>query len=245
MPRSTPTACCLIGDWRGFLNGMRLKGIHLAIKSGMLAAETAFDALAAEKTDAATLSSYETRFRDVVGLRRTARRAQLPRRVSRAVCSPGCSTPALAMFTGGRGFGFIEKLKAKRLRADAQARASARRERETPRATIDNVLTFDKLTDVFNSGTMHDERSARAPARRRYDVCADRCTVEYGNPCQYFCPAKVYEPLLRRKNGERVEGRLQINFTNCVHCKTCDIMDPYQIITWVPPQGGEGPVYTL
>jgi electron-transferring-flavoprotein dehydrogenase len=71
--------------------------------------------------------------------------------------------------------------------------------------------------------------------------------VEYGNPCQYFCPAKVYEPLFERtghKGGATFEGRLQINFANCVHCKTCDIMDPYQIITWVPPQGGEGPVYT-
>jgi electron-transferring-flavoprotein dehydrogenase len=78
-------------------------------------------------------------------------------------------------------------------------------------------------------------------------ICADRCTVEYGNPCQYFCPAQVYEPMFRAsgENGQAgIEGRLQINFSNCVHCKTCDIMDPYQIITWVPPQGGEGPVYT-
>ncbi len=75
------------------------------------------------------------------------------------------------------------------------------------------------------------------------NICAQQCTVEYGNPCQNFCPAAVYEPQFAKVNGS-YEGRLQLNFANCVHCKTCDIMDPYQIITWVPPQGGEGPVYT-
>jgi electron-transferring-flavoprotein dehydrogenase len=105
------------------------------------------------------------------------------------------------------------------------------------------VLTFDKLTDVYNSGTMHDEDQPSHLLISDTNICRDRCTVEYGNPCQYFCPAAVYEPLFE-KTGDGVDGRLQINFTNCVHCKTCDIIDPYQIITWVPPQGGEGPVYT-
>jgi electron-transferring-flavoprotein dehydrogenase len=94
---------------------------------------------------------------------------------------------------------------------------------------------------------MHDEDQVAHLHVSDTSICADRCTVEYGNPCQYFCPAKVYEPLFNKtgENGDtKVEGRLQINFSNCVHCKTCDIMDPYQIITWVPPQGGEGPVYT-
>jgi electron-transferring-flavoprotein dehydrogenase len=111
------------------------------------------------------------------------------------------------------------------------------------RVTPDNVLTFDKVTDVFNSGTMHDENQPAHLHVADTTICAERCTVEFGNPCQYFCPAAVYEPLFVQ-NGDRVDGRLQINFANCVHCKTCDIMDPYQIITWVPPQGGEGPVYT-
>jgi electron-transferring-flavoprotein dehydrogenase len=105
------------------------------------------------------------------------------------------------------------------------------------------VLTFDKLTDVFNSGTMHDEDQPAHLHVADTKICADRCTVEFGNPCQYFCPAKVYEPQFTQ-TASGVEGKLDINFSNCVHCKTCDIMDPYQIITWVPPQGGEGPVYT-
>ena len=71
------------------------------------------------------------------------------------------------------------------------------------------------------------------------DVCSTRCAEEYGNPCQYFCPAAVYE----MTGDEGDKKQLKINASNCVHCKTCDIMDPYQIIRWVPPEGGGGPHY--
>jgi electron-transferring-flavoprotein dehydrogenase len=117
--------------------------------------------------------------------------------------------------------------------------APAKRGRIVP----DTILTFDKLTDVFNSGTKHDENQPSHLHVADTKICADRCTAEFGNPCQYFCPAQVYEPKFTQ-TATGVEGKLQINFTNCVHCKTCDIIDPYQIITWTPPQGGEGPVYT-
>jgi electron-transferring-flavoprotein dehydrogenase len=69
-------------------------------------------------------------------------------------------------------------------------------------------------------------------------ICSDRCVREYGNPCQYFCPAAVYEMV-----NDKGAPKLKINFSNCVHCKTCDIADPYQIIDWVPPEGGGGPNY--
>jgi electron-transferring-flavoprotein dehydrogenase len=114
----------------------------------------------------------------------------------------------------------------------------------TKRVVPDGKLTFDKVTDVFKSGSIHDEDQPAHLHVSDTNICAEKCTVEYGNPCQYFCPAAVYEPHFTKKGSAPAEGRLQINFANCVHCKTCDIMDPYQIITWVPPQGGEGPVYT-
>jgi electron-transferring-flavoprotein dehydrogenase len=151
---------------------------------------------------------------------------------------------ALSMVTGGRGFGFIDKLTG-HAGHERLVKITQRAPRQVDRRIDpDNVLTFDKLTDVFNSGTMHDEDQPAHLHVADTNVCAERCTVEFGNPCQYFCPAKVYEPHFSANGNGTVEGKLQINFSNCVHCKTCDIMDPYQIITWVPPQGGEGPVYT-
>ncbi len=154
---------------------------------------------------------------------------------------PGMINAGLGTFLGGLGFGVVDKLPSEP--GYERMVKAGYKPKETPRAKIDNVLTFDKLTDVYNSGTIHEEDQPCHLLVADTNVCKDRCTVEYGNPCAYFCPAQVYEPMFE-KNGDTIEGRLQINFTNCVHCKTCDIADPYQIITWVPPQGGEGPVYT-
>ena len=153
----------------------------------------------------------------------------------------GLINAGLATITGGAGFGFIDKLGGEP--GYERMEKMGWQPKETPRAKIDNVLTFDKLTDVYNSGTMHEENQPSHLLVSDTNICRDRCTAEYGNPCRHFCPAAVYEPLFEKSDG-KFEGRLQINFTNCVHCKTCDIADPYQIITWVPPQGGEGPVYT-
>jgi electron-transferring-flavoprotein dehydrogenase len=102
----------------------------------------------------------------------------------------------------------------------------------------DAVLTFDRLTDVYHSGTRHEEDQPCHLVVADTNICVTRCVREYGNPCQYFCPAAVYEMV--REKGEL---RLKINASNCVHCKTCDIADPYQIINWVVPEGGGGPNY--
>ncbi len=239
MPRAYADGLLIVGDSAGFLNGMRLKGIHLGMKSGMLAAEAIWEALQAGASDAQTLSSYEWRFRDswAYAELRTAR--NFHQGFAKGMLS-GLINAGLSTLTGGAGFGFRDKLAgepgyARMLKAGWQPK-------ETPRAPIDGVLTFDKLTDVYNSGTMHEENQPCHLIVADTDICRDRCTVEYGNPCRYFCPAAVYEPMFEPTDG-KFQGRLQINFTNCVHCKTCDIADPYQIITWVPPQGGEGPVY--
>jgi electron-transferring-flavoprotein dehydrogenase len=94
----------------------------------------------------------------------------------------------------------------------------------------------DKLNDVYHSGTAHDENQPCHLIVVEPNICHPRCTTEYGNPCQNFCPAAVYE---------MQDDKLQINFSNCVHCKTCDIMDPYQVINWTTPEGGGGPGYDL
>ena len=104
---------------------------------------------------------------------------------------------------------------------------------------IDRQLTFDRLTNVHYSGTASRGRPAVAFIVHDTEICRTRCREEYGNPCIRFCPANVYE-MVDAGGGTK---KLQINASNCVHCKTCDIMDPYQIIDWVPPEGGGGPQY--
>jgi len=106
-------------------------------------------------------------------------------------------------------------------------------------AKIDRQLTFDRLTNVHYAGTRHAEDQPSHLIVHDTDICRTRCREEYGNPCIRFCPANVYE-MVDAGDGTR---KLQINASNCVHCKTCDIMDPYQIIDWVPPEGGGGPQY--
>jgi electron-transferring-flavoprotein dehydrogenase len=243
MPRNYADGLLIVGDSAGFLNGMRLKGIHLAIKSGMLAAETAFDALAAGDANAAALAAFQAKFESSWAYTelRTARNFH---QGFKGGLFAGMLNAGLSMYTGGRAFGFKDRLEGEEGFAQMRKLSERAPKALESRASIDGVLTFDKLTDVFNSGTMHDEDQVPHLHVADTNLCAERCTVEYGNPCQYFCPAKVYEPMFAANAEGGIEGRLQINFSNCVHCKTCDIMDPYQQITWVPPQGGEGPVYT-
>jgi electron-transferring-flavoprotein dehydrogenase len=96
----------------------------------------------------------------------------------------------------------------------------------------------DRLAGVYFAATEHDEDQPVHLQVLDTSICIGRCAEEYGNPCQRFCPASVYE-IVEDANGKR----LQINAANCVHCKTCDIKDPYQIINWVTPEGGSGPNY--
>ena len=105
---------------------------------------------------------------------------------------------------------------------------------------FDKELTFDKVTDVYHAGVSHDEDQPSHLHVLDTELCATRCAEEYGNPCQRFCPAAVYEMEFNNSTKRR---ELKVNFSNCVHCKTCDIMDPYQIINWVTPEGGGGPDY--
>ncbi|MGZ3504008.1 MAG: 4Fe-4S dicluster domain-containing protein [Vulcanimicrobiaceae bacterium] len=240
MPQFYGDGLMIVGDSAGFLNGMRLKGIHLAMKSGMLAAEAAFEALQAGKYDKEQLASYDRKFKQSWAYSELRTSRNFHQGFKNGLVA-GMLNAGLSTVTGGAGFGFIDRLAGEPGYEVMEKRGY--KPQETPRATADGVLTFDKLTDVYNSGTMHDENQPSHLHVADTNICRDRCTVEYGNPCQYFCPAKVYEPEFT-KTESGVEGHLQVNFTNCVHCKTCDIIDPYQIITWVPPQGGEGPVYT-
>jgi electron-transferring-flavoprotein dehydrogenase len=106
----------------------------------------------------------------------------------------------------------------------------------------DNKYTFDKVTAVALAGSNHEVDQPHHLKVSDTNVCATRCLEEYGNPCQSFCPAEVYEMV---EDSKAPKGKsLLIHHENCVHCKTCDICDPYEIITWTTPEGGGGPDYT-
>src|SRR5581483_706187 len=245
MPKMYADGVLIVGDSAGFLNAARLKGIHSAIKSGMLAAETIFEALLAEDYSADTLRNYETKVKEswiTPELRRYRN-----------------FHAGLQYISGGRAWGILDrdhqeagheamrKLSAYGYHGDGVAQ-------RYQDFKFDGQLTFNKVTDVYHASVGHDEDQPAHLHVLDTNICSTRCAEEYGNPCQRFCPAAVYEMVEvgtqasglhdnGHAGGVRTERQLQINFSNCVHCKTCDIMDPYQIINWVTPEGGGGPDY--
>jgi len=234
MPQLTSDGVMIIGDSAAMLNGERLKGIHTAIKAGMLAAETILDALTKNDFTRNTLGVFDKNLKESYVGRELHKARNFHQAFDRGRMF-GLMIEGVSIVTGGRvpsklpikaGHEHMQKLK-----DDGHANRYAD-------LKYDGQLTFDKLTDVYYSSTHHDEDQPSHLKVADTNICVDRCVREYGNPCQSFCPANVYE-MLEAGEGKR---RLQINFSNCVHCKTCDIMDPYQIITWVPPEGG-GPTY--
>jgi electron-transferring-flavoprotein dehydrogenase len=235
-PRNYVDSGLIIGDSASLLNSQRLKGIHTAIKSGMLAAETIYEALCAGDTSANALKQYPEK------IERSWLKQELwaVRNFHQAFHDglwKGLVHAGFQFVSGGRGL--IDPMRTKPGYEDY---TKLNRDRtlvdQSTRFKGDGHLTFDRLTDVYHSGTRHDEDQPCHLVVLDPNICGDRCVREFGNPCQYFCPAAVYEMAL--DNGV---PKLKINAANCVHCKTCDIADPYQIINWVPPEGGGGPNY--
>jgi electron-transferring-flavoprotein dehydrogenase len=243
IPKLYHDGLMLCGDSAGLLNAQRLKGIHLAIKSGILAAETLFEAARANDYSTTSLKSYADTFET------SWARAELwgSRNFHAAFAgglNAGLVHAAVQLVTGGRGL--FERRPHKRdhehMLTIAEYRKRYGKAPEKPAIKFDNQYLFDKVTDVYKSGTMHEEHQPPHLIIADYGICNNRCTDEYGNPCQHFCPASVYTMV----EDEVRPGKLKLELTpsNCVHCKTCDIADPYQVIRWVTPQGGEGPNYT-
>ena len=233
----------ILGDSAGLLNSARLKGIHLAIKSGMLAAETAFEALKRVDASTAAPGEYQRRVENSWIKDELWRVRNFHQGFERGMLA-GLFHAGIQQFTGGRG------LHARYRNTPGYERMEKLRDRPTDGgdeahligpAKGDGKLTFDKLTDLYHSGTKHEEDQPAHLVIHDTNICNTRCVKEFGNPCQNFCPANVYEMV---EDADQPNGkRISLNAANCVHCKTCDIADPYQIITWVPPEGGGGPNY--
>jgi electron-transferring-flavoprotein dehydrogenase len=238
-PRLQMPGAMLAGDSASLLDAQRLKGVHLALKSGMLAAETAFDALEKGDSSEKTLSAYTERV-EASFIKAELWKARNFKKGFKFGLTGGAMGAAAGEFTNGWSpFEFV-KVPAGHTHMRPLEKVYGSADAQPQKIQFDDKLTFSKLSDIYASGTIHDEDQACHLHVLDPNICVDRCTKEFGNPCQHFCPAAVYEWLGGSGKGP---GKLQINFSNCVHCKTCDIMDPYDVIRWVPPEGGGGPSY--
>jgi electron-transferring-flavoprotein dehydrogenase len=225
LPQLDMPGAMLVGDAGGTLNFPKIKGVHQAIRSGMLAAQHLAE------TGAST--GFDARWRASPG-------GQELRKVRNI--KPG--------FKGGLWLGLLNGVLETAtggylpwtLRNSGNTTLHKLADYSSPeRGWVDRSLPpRDRLASVFFASTTHDEGQPAHLKVADTSVCATRCAQEYGNPCTRFCPASVYEMVDDGAGGKR----LQINAANCVHCKACDIKDPYALITWTTPEGGSGPNYT-
>ncbi|KQY19739.1 electron transfer flavoprotein-ubiquinone oxidoreductase [Rhizobium sp. Root482] len=236
VPKLSFPGGALIGCSAGFVNVPRIKGSHNAVLSGMLAADRIAEALAAGRAHDEVVE-IENEWRDTAIGKDLKRVRNVKPLWSKFGTALGVGLGGLDMWTNTLfGFSFFGTLKHGKTDAQALEPASMHKKIDYPKP--DGVLTFDRLSSVFLSNTNHEEDQ---PVHLQVkDMALQKASEHdvYAGPSTRYCPAGVYEWV--EKDGEEV---YVINAQNCVHCKTCDIKDPNQNINWVPPQGGEGPVY--
>ena len=238
IPKVYMDGALIAGDAGGFLNSVRLKGIHLAMRTGMLAADAAFSAVRSGDTSEASLKSYQDAI-DSGPVRRELYQVRNVHQMFERHLLAGLAFAGWSIVSGGWWFRDPVPSRAGHERLEKRQDSRGRDDVAPEGAVNDRALTFDRVTSVHYSGTRHREDQPSHLIVRDLDICRTRCVAEYANPCTRFCPANVYEMEADGQGGKR----LHLNPSNCVHCRTCDIMDPYQIVDWVPPEGGEGPRY--
>ncbi|MDA8349151.1 MAG: electron transfer flavoprotein-ubiquinone oxidoreductase [Pseudomonadota bacterium] len=225
IPRLEMPGAMLIGDAAGGVNVPKIKGVHQAIRSGMLAAE--------HLAETGSPQGFDARWRASAGGQELRAVRNFKPGFKRGLWF-GLANSALESLTGGRTPWTLKPRS-----ADYQRLRALEHYASPERHWVERTLPpRDRLAAVFFASTSHDEHQPAHLKVRDPSICAERCTREFGNPCQRFCPANVYE-MVEDAGGRR----LQINAANCVHCKACDIKDPYAIIDWTPPEGGSGPNY--
>ena len=232
LPKVEMPVALLIGDSAGLMNVPKIKGTHQAIRSGMLAAEHLAETGSAQGYDAKLRASpVMAELKKVRNIRPGFNKG-----LWLGLANAGWETVTLGLspwtLKNHADWSSLEKL-------DAATAASPDAPSARQPAYVERTLApRDRLAGVYFAATEHDEDQPVHLVVADTTICITRCTEEYANPCTRFCPAGVYEIV-----EDGVGKRLQINAANCVHCKTCDIKDPYEIITWVTPEGGSGPNY--
>ena len=230
LPKMEMPGALLIGDAAGTLDAARIKGIHQAMRSGLLAAEH----LAANND----VTGYDAAWRNSAGGKALHAVRNIKPGFKHGLWL-GLANAGLETLLGGRTPWTLKHVANDRTLRRLAATAV---ETATPAANAAPERTLaprDRTAAVYLASTAHEESQPVHLHVADTSICADRCAREYDNPCTRFCPAAVYE-ILVAADGTR---RLQINAANCVHCKACDIKDPYKLITWVTPEGGSGPNY--
>ncbi|QAX28593.1 electron transfer flavoprotein-ubiquinone oxidoreductase [Leisingera sp. NJS204] len=236
MPKLVAPGVALLGCSAGMVNVPRIKGNHNAMLSGKAAAEAAFDAIKAERSGD-ELAAYETDVRDgAIG-----KDLKMVRNVkpmwSKWGLTASLAFGGLDMWTNNLlGFSFFGTLGHGKNDAEATEEASKHKPIDYPKP--DGVLSFDRLTNVSFAMTNHEESQPCHLQLGNADTPIQVNLPKFAEPAQRYCPAGVYEVV--EKDGQ---PEFVVNFQNCVHCKTCDIKDPSQNITWTTPQGGDGPNY--
>ena len=234
LPKVEMPGALLIGDTAGLLNVPKIKGTHQAIRSGMLAAEHLAGSMDSSGFDAKLRTSDAMKeLRQVRNIKPGFKRGLWFGMLNGAweTAVKGLSPWTLKITPDWCSY---DKLDQPLQVEPARLTSEDEQQRYVPRS----LPPRDRLAGVYFAATEHDEDQPVHLIVHDTSICVTRCVEEYGNPCTRFCPANVYEIV-----GEGSEKRLQINAANCVHCKTCDIKDPYEIITWVTPEGGAGPNY--
>jgi len=235
LPKVEMPGALLIGDTAGLLNVPKIKGTHQAIKSAMLAAEHLVSSQLAP-------AGFDAKLRGSEVMAELRKVRNVKPGFKRGLWF-GMLNAAWETITGGLSPWTLKN------KADWSSLDKVGTHEADKRAAVDqdyiarDLAPRDRLAGVYFAATEHDEDQPVHLVVHDTTVCVTRCATEYGNPCTRFCPAGVYE-IVDDPDGPANSGkRLQINSANCVHCKTCDIKDPYEIITWVTPEGGSGPNY--
>jgi electron-transferring-flavoprotein dehydrogenase len=234
----------LIGDAANLFNSQKIKGIHIAQQSGMLAAETIFGGLLADDFSKSRLAGYEDRLYSGDAGKELYRARNFHQAFHHGLYM-GAMRGGLQYLLGGRDW--CERM---HTAPDSESLDTVEQHYGMAEPTaeqmgdikFDGKLTFDRETDNYYSGVSHEERQPCHLQIRDRQLCVTTCWETYRSPCTRFCPAKVYEIRVDEKTAAR---KLVVNFTNCLHCKTCDVKDPYNNITWVPPEGEGGPKFTM
>lgn len=244
IPKLVVDGGLIIGDSASLFISQKIKGIHVAMKSGMLAAETIFNSLVKDDFSLSELEQYEKSLYD----------SYIGKELYKVRNFHQAFQKGLWMGLIKAGFQYVlgGRILKGRLSADADFAHKKKvidyygtdSPTDEQKGTIkfDGKATYDKESDVYYSGTIHEEQQPAHLKILDLDICYTKCREEYQNPCLSFCPANVYEMEIDEKTGN---PSMKLNFSNCVHCKTCDIKDPYENILWTAPEGGGGPKYSL